>query len=305
MPALPPAPELKPSTVSRRQLFGLAAALALAPSLATAAGKKALFWQLRGPGEANGVLFGYERINANLAPDVVADGNGYVDAAKQILVDVGPKVVLPKSNLDRKAITPILKLLDAQTADRLRAIFSTSPQLASVVDTLSGVEATVLLMGEGQHRPEPTVGGVIMGSAKQKGLAVRQLVSDEEFQELGRNVDLTAINRAIDQPKIAYLLETRHRVGPIGAHLEKLYVQRQSDELQRFNEDVRLHGIPTPGLWVDQPKLTGLLLARLTDQLRTIGPEPFFAMAPISLLTGQQGLLAALAARDIAVSLPS
>ncbi len=68
---------------------------------------------------------------------------------------------------------------------------------------------------------------MILKHAKPLGHRFIALVTKDEMREqIWRPPDLVALDNSIDEPKIAYLLDLRRRVGPIGAYQSQLYRAR-------------------------------------------------------------------------------
>jgi hypothetical protein len=80
--------------LSRRHFIGItASAVALACKPANAQDDRALFWRLETPDGGRGVLFGYARVAAAVAPDVTKDGIRFMENAKRVTA-VGPSASL-------------------------------------------------------------------------------------------------------------------------------------------------------------------------------------------------------------------
>src|SRR5262249_28280267 len=157
----------------------------------------------------------------SLVPDIVSEGSQRATDAKRVLQDFHGRVALPPIRTDQPQSTPLLGRLDDKTAAALRAVMEKGfPQLAGTIDRLSGVEATMLLMSEGQTPPNPSVGGTIFSHAEQQGRPSSVLVSDDELRAAFVPPDLAALDKRIGQDTVQYLLELRDKDGAIGAQFE-------------------------------------------------------------------------------------
>ena len=77
----------------------------------------------------------------------------------------------------------------------------------------------------------PSVGGVIVDRAKELNCPITALLARHEVEALQKPVDLVALNKAIDENVIAFMLEAGQRFGPIGGYCETLYRERKGEEL--------------------------------------------------------------------------
>ncbi len=292
-------------TLNRRRVVLASAASAACVLLArhapAADQEHALFWRASVPGKGSCVLFGYERIAAGLVPDVVTDGDRLVDETQSVTIDMGANVRMPAVFLDRKQTKPIVQILSADLAGQLRSVLAATPA-SKMIDMLSGFEATVLLLMEGQHAPNPTVGGTIAEHAKAAGRPFAQLISDQELASAWQPPDMPTINAAIGDKQIGYLLDLRREIGPIGAHLEGLYRARQGEEIHRLTTDITSHGVISTSQFLQNDRIRALLLERVFQSL-SAGPIPSaFMLIPLGVLTGTDGMLAGLASRGAAVT---
>ena len=168
-------------SINRPGLLVAAGALLLCRHARAADPETALFWNVTPQGRKGAVVFGYERFAPALAPDLVDDGEAFVDACARVVLDMPQNVRFPTVGVARPQIKPILQLVSPATADRLR-IFLLATPAASMVDRASGFEATMLLMAEGQHAANFTVAGTIVDHARGVGKPMDQLISDEEIR---------------------------------------------------------------------------------------------------------------------------
>lgn len=204
------------AAIFHRDLLAASSAAALR---AGAAGEirddRALFWQF-GSGASASTIFGYDRVAASLVPEIVDDGSKRAAATKRVIQDFPAKVVFPTIETDA-SLQPVVERLDARTAAAFRAFVQQSfAQLAPTTDKMPGIRASMLLMGEGQTPPNPTVGGTIVESALKLGRPSTVLISDTELRGMVLAPNLTALDKRIGQDTIAYLLDLRTKGGPIG-----------------------------------------------------------------------------------------
>jgi hypothetical protein len=130
-------------------------------------------------------------------------------------------------DLPRGTLPPIWKSIGRPVADDLRSALAGLPD-GVPVEELSGFEVSWLLMGEGQTPPNPYLADALARHSRSRGRPVAFLITEKEIREqFWRPRDPVALNNTIDEPKIAFLLDVRRRVGPIGAHLEQLYRARR------------------------------------------------------------------------------
>lgn len=289
--------------IDRRQLLALASVTAVGWNFKAFAAEDqpALFWRVN-VGKNSAILYGYERVAASVAPDVVKDGDRFIDDTKSMILDLSPVVKFPPIQVERNNTTPFSNAVSKETLVELRDAFAKIPPIAAMTDLLSGFEITSLLMGEGQTPSPASVGGVIAEHGRALNRPVALLVSDAEAQGLWNPPDIAALNKSIDEAKVRYLLDLRKQVGPIGAHLEKLYVARQGEEINRFTAEIRKHGIVSPSSFLTEDRMRALLLDRLVTALSASDAVAAFALLPLGLLTGADGLLAKLRAGGNAVT---
>jgi hypothetical protein len=142
------------------------------------------------------------------------------------------------------------------------------------------------------------VGGTIVDRAKALGRPMATLLQATDVEHLRKPVDFAQINHKIDQSTIEFLLGARQRVGPIGAYCERLYRERNGEELARFTKAVSDHGVPESPSYIDGEAARQMLLARLPDALRSAQPDDLaFCLLPIGMLTGANSVLATLRER--------
>lgn len=271
--------------VGRRQ-FMLSAFIAAAfgsPNRGFAAGDQALFWRIKTRDDRSGIVFGYARVAASLAPSVVRDGERMVEQTSRLVLDMND-FTLPTLKLGK--FPPLLPRLSQPVAAELREVLSGSGMAQPQLESLWGVLVAFFLMGEGQTNPVPSVGAVIVDRARARRRSITTLLTEGEVKQMIKPIDGKALNDTIDEKMITFMLELRRQVGPIGAHGEKLYCDRKSEELYRFSEDLARHGVPGTQSFLEYNP--DLLFSRISDSLTT--SEGFF-LAPVGTLTGPDGIL--------------
>ncbi|MGO8656556.1 hypothetical protein ACC771_13010, partial [Rhizobium ruizarguesonis] len=100
----------------------------------------------------------------------------------------------------------------------------------------------------GQHAIGPDAPSIGLALAKYGvsiGRDVKTLAADGEMQAMQKPLTLETVN-SVGPASITYLLELRHRIGPIGAHFDERYKARKSAEIARLGEEITAKGIVTP-----------------------------------------------------------
>ncbi|MGO7031569.1 hypothetical protein ACCT19_11645 [Rhizobium ruizarguesonis] len=168
--------------------------------------ENAVVWRAKSPANDH-VLFGYVRIRADSFPDIVAEGKRLVDQSKTVLIDVNPGLTLSTAKFKNSDIKPVLSGLTPSDQDELKTILSTSPAKGAI-EKLSGFEASLLLIGEGQHAIGPDAPSIGLALAKYGvsiGRDVKTLVADGEMQAMQKPLTLETVNSVGPDP-ITYLL---------------------------------------------------------------------------------------------------
>jgi hypothetical protein len=226
--------------LSRRHFLGItASAVALACKSTNAQEERALFWRIEAPDGGRGVVFGYARVAAAVAPDVTKDGVRFMENAKRVVLDMN-NTRFPAMKID-PSLPPLLPKLDPARAQQVRSILTSMHLPPAQFETLPGFFIASLLYGEGQTNPVPSVGGVIADRAKALGRPMRVLLEASDVEHLRKPIDFARIDQRVDGATIEFLLDARQRVGPIGAHCERLYRERKSEELERFAKTMSEH----------------------------------------------------------------
>jgi hypothetical protein len=280
--------------LSRRHFIGItASAVALACKSANAQDERALFWRVETPDGGRGVVFAYARVAAAAAPDVTKDGIRFMENAKRVVLDMD-NTRFPAMKID-PALPPLLPKLDPARAQQIRSILASMHLPQAQFETLPGFFIATLLYAEGQTNPVPSVGGVIVERAKAVGGPMTVLLGASDVEHLRKPVDFARIDQSVDAATIEFLLDARQRVGPIGAHCERLYRDRNGEELQRFAQTMREHGVPESPSYFDGEAAREMLLARLPAALRSQqSDDSAFCLLPIGMLTGPKSILATL-----------
>jgi hypothetical protein len=287
--------------LTRRRALGLALAASAVGLRAEAAGEvsddRALFWEF-GSGASASTIFGYDRIAAALVSDIVDEGTKRAAAAKRVIQDFPPRVVLPAIKID-PSLQPVVARLDASTAAAFRAFVQQSfAQLAPTVDKMPGIQASMLLMAEGQTPPNPTVGGTIVEGALKLGRPSMVLISDTELRSRAFPENLTAnlstLDKRIGQDTIAYLLDLRAKGGPIGRQFEQLYAARRGGEIHSLAGEWMKRGVFIPSQMLNSDAIKYLLGSRLEAALKQDAVASAFVLMPLDALVGGDGIIAAL-----------
>jgi hypothetical protein len=280
--------------LSRRHFIATtASAVALTYKSANAQDERALFWRVETPDGSRGVVFGYARVASVVAPEVAKDGVRFVENAKRVVLDMN-NARFPAMKVD-PSLPPLLPKLDPARAQQVRSILTSMHLQPAQFETLPGFFIANFLYGEGQTNPVPSVGGVIAERAKALGRPITVLLEASDVEHLRKPVDFARIDQSVDEATIEFLLDARQRVGPIGAHNERLYRERNGEELARFAKAMSEHGVPESQTYLDGEAAREMLLARLPAALRSQQPDDSaFCLLPIGMLTGPKSILATL-----------
>jgi hypothetical protein len=286
--------------INRRNILLGSGALLVSHYARAADDETAVFWRVTPQGRKGAVLFGYVRIAPAVVADVIRDGDALVDASDRVVLDMPPDVRFSTVGATRQQLKPIAQVVSPATADRLRKFLSSTPA-AAIGDRISGLETTMLLMGEGQHNSTVTAAGAIVDHARSAGKPIDQLVSEAEIQSAWQQPDFVGLDNRIGEETVAYMLDLRDKVGPIGGYLEQLYRQRKAEEIERVTADMTSHGVVSPSQFLETDKVRELMLARALDMLTRQADEARFMTFPLGLLAGSSGLLAAFKAKGLTV----
>ena len=261
-------------------------------ALAGSVEEDGLFWIAATMGKPTTTMFGYARTAASAAPALVQEGEERARPCGVLVTDI-PNVRLPLISINRNAVTAIASRVPTTLAARLsKAIDAAAPAMPTR-ERLSGLEVVILLQGEGETPPQPSVGGTIAEALQKTGQPFRCLLTPQEYVAGYSTPDLAALDRTIDADVVAFLLDQRDRVGPLGRYQEKLYVAQKIGDLARFTDDLRAHGVPSfkdySGLAAD--RVEALIVERSLQTIQATA-VPQFVMVPVAVLTGEQGVLA-------------
>src|SRR5262249_12938713 len=161
---------------------------------------------------------------------------------KRVVLDMN-NARFPAMKVD-PSLPPLLPKLDPARAQQVRSILTSMHLQPAQFETLPGFFIASLLYAEGQTNPVPSVGGVIAERAKALGRPITVLLEASDVEHLRKPVDFARIDQSVDAATIEFLLDARQRVGPIGAHNERLYRERNGEELARFAKAMSEHGVP-------------------------------------------------------------
>lgn len=285
--------------INRRQFAALMVVLSLPEMSRAANGKSSLFWRAKFPSQ-DIVLFGYVRVRADFFPDIMAEGKRLIDQSKLVLIDMNPSLTLSTTKFKNSDLEPVFPRLPQPNQEELKTILSTS-QAGNAIERLSGFEVGLLLIGEGQHSftPDaPSIGLELANYGVSIGRAVKTLASDGEMQSMQKPLTLEIIN-SVGPASIAYLLDLRRRIGPIGGYLDELYKAGKSAEIASLGEEIAAKGIFTPTDFMDADRLRALFVERIANM--PAGTNAF-AILPIGLLSGSYSILPELRIRGAEVT---
>jgi hypothetical protein len=203
--------------LSRRYFIGItASAVALTYKSTNAQDERALFWRIETPEGGRGVVFGYARVAAAVAPDVTKDGVRFMESAKRVLLDMN-NARFPAMKID-PSLPPLLPKLDPARAQQVRSILTSMHMSPAQFENLPGFFIASLLYAEGQTNPAPSVGGIIAERAKALGRPMTVLLEAADVEHLRKPVDFARIDQSVNAATIEFLLDARQRVGQ-SAHI--------------------------------------------------------------------------------------
>ncbi|WP_245289923.1 hypothetical protein [Neorhizobium galegae] len=291
-------------SLTRRQFAALSLSLcfaSLSPFRDAQAAEydNALFWRARFA-SSEAVLFGYVRSRGDAFPDVVADGKKFIDETSSFLVDVDPGIKFTTTTFDNDDLKPIFLELAKADQEELATIFAGSKSIRSF-SKLTALELNILLMGEGQQgfRPDaPSLGHTLFMYAQSLKRPMATLISQDEVKALSKPLTLESAN-AVGSESVVYLLNLRRRVGPIGAHFDRLYGTRESGEIAKLGEEMASKGVFDLREFIDTGIMRSLLIERLSTL--SVGTDAFVTL-PIGLLSGPDSICDALRSRGAEVT---
>ncbi len=153
----------------------------------------------------------------------------------------------------------------------------------------------MLLAGEGQTPPNPSVGGMIVESALKLGRPSMVLISDTELRGMAAVApNLPAFDKRISQDTIAYLLDLRAKGGPIGRQFEQLYAARRGADMHSLNAELLKHEVFVPSQMLNGDAIKYLLGSRLEATLKQDTAAGAFVLMPLDSLVGTDGIIATL-----------
>ncbi|HWE21851.1 MAG TPA: hypothetical protein VG758_32535 [Hyphomicrobiaceae bacterium] len=265
-----------------------AAALLACPGQAFAEEDRALFWRVTTKDKLSCIIFGYARLPASLAPDIVRDGIRMVEQTPRLVADV-PNFDLPPMNFTLRR--PLLPRLGQRTAAELREILARSGKTEQALASTPGIFIVMFLAFEGQTdlgRAE-SVGDAIVNRATELGRPITSLLTVDEVKRMVKPIDsFIRLDDTIDDKTITQLLDLRKQVGPLGAHMERLYRDRKSQELYRFTDTLE-NITPLSSSSSSMRSDPDLPLSRFLLFL-ALG-DPGFFLLPVGSLMGPDGVL--------------
>jgi hypothetical protein len=271
------------------------------PELAHAKDDTGVFWTVEANG-ARGVLFGYQRVAATEAPEILADGERLLKGVNRIYVDhanIQKTVTVPN-----KELKPLLPSLRPDLAEQVRTIVLSLGVAQDQVDTAPAILMLMALIGEGAPATKVTVAGTLFEQAKVLGKPASTLMNEAETQQflemLGPGTNIAEFMLSDDA--VEALLAIRHEAGPIGAHCVALYRARKIGELHQFSRRLEQQGIP-PVIWRNPDAAARMYLDIIAPRILTAlggGPTLFFVNEGTFLI--DHGLLARLREQGAALT---
>jgi hypothetical protein len=167
-------------------------------------------------------------------------------------------------------------------------------QFAQTVDKMPGIQASMLLMAEGQTPPNPSVGGMIVEGALKLGRPSMVLISDTELHGMASPPNLTALDKRIGQDTIVYMLDLRAKGGPIGRQFEQLYAARRGGDIRSLGAELIKRSAFVLAQILNSDAIKYLLGSRLEATLKKDAATSAFVLMPLDALVGEDGIIAAL-----------
>jgi hypothetical protein len=231
----------------------------------------------------------------------VRDGERFAGEQERIVIDI-PNVRMPEVSVGRSETPPLLDRLSRPVAERVRTLVGHDARWQPLLDRLSGLEFAVFILADGQTPSNPSVGGTIVEQATARGKPVSTLLSQAELQGLLQKPDLVAVDKRIDEKTVAWLLDLRDRVGPVGKHFETLYAERRSGDIRRLTAEMHEHGMPGLGEMAGLPgdKVVAMIVTRTAETLKK--PPRAFMLLPIGALCDKDGVLDTLRRQGVRVT---
>ena len=263
--------------------------------------QRGLFWMATPAAKPPSILFGYARTAAGVTMDVAKDGDRFAAQTRRLVIDIA-NIQFPQVSLPHDALPPITSRVSQAMTERIRSVLDKSFPSVPMKEKLSGFETVILLNGEGQTPPQPSIGGVIAEHAQAAGKPIDYLVSAEEVKAAYHPPDVAALDKRIDENALIYLLTLRDKVGPIGKYHESLYATRRTTELAKVAADMKAHGLPGRPDLLPTTTLEETIIDRSLRMVKA-AQDPVFAMLPVGTLTRDGGILSKMKESGIRVSL--
>jgi hypothetical protein len=277
--------------MDRRSFISLFAVALGCPALALAEQGQGLFWRVETRGRS-AVLFGYMRLPASQGLYIVDDGIRMIDQTQSVIGDFNNNLQCPTITWRNDMLPPLLPRLSPTLADEVHRALAAFPIPPTQLERENGYAVVTFLLGEGTEgrNPIPSIGGLILDRATALRRPLTILVSDDEIRKLICPTldDIVSVNNQVDEKQITSILDLRSRVGPIGAYVERLYVDRKTDELALHFKYLADHQITLRPHFNPEP-LIELLFTRLSVHLPS-APNPFVFL-PVETLIGGAGIL--------------
>lgn len=291
--------------IDRRSLMGFMAAGApfgwKAQSWAAEESGKGVFWRLEVPGKGKAVVFGGWAVAASAAPEILRDGYILVQQTQRMF---GQYPDFQSLQVDLSRSRKLVETVSPGLARELRVIVEAIPGSGPFENFPASMTALVLIT-EGQTRmtpTTPTLAFTMRSFAQQLQRPFSFLVSESEAKDLLGAPDLAIVDKAVNDALVSYVLELRRQRGPLGKYVEQLYNARDSEGLQRFNDDLYQHGMDASGISENRVlRLRKVLLERMLEAVGSQPGVPFFGLELVAL-TGKNGLFAGLRRQGVTIS---
>ena len=284
----------------RHFAFGLALTPFAGIRVANADEPRGLFWTATPPGKPPSVLFGYARTAAAATAGIVRDGNRFAAQARRLKGDVA-NFQMPPISMSHDLLQPIVGRVSPALAERIRAVLDKSFPSVPAKEKLSGFEVIILLMGEGQTPPQPSVGGTIVEHAQAAGKPIDYLVSADEVKAAYHPPDIPALDKHIDENVLNYLLTLRDTAGPIGKYQEGLYAARRTADLGKVTAEMKAHGVPSIVDLLPTATLEGTIIDRAVQTVKG-AQDQMFLLLPVGTLTRPGGILSKMKDSGVEIS---
>lgn len=279
--------------IDRRSFISLLAVAPGCSASALAEQGQGLFWQVE-VGGRSAVVFGYMLLPGSRGPSIVSDGVAAIEQTQSVILAFD-NIQCPTVNYNTDTLRPLLPGLSPAVADEAYLALAATQIPRAQLEREGGYTLVQFLLGEGTRGTVnpmtiPSVAGLILDRAIALHLPATVLAAGDEVRKMYCVTldDFLAANNHVDEKLITSILDLRRRVGPIGAHVERLYLERRTAELALHFKYTAEQGIDLrPG--VGREAGVELLFGRLSAYLPSV-PKPF-VMLPVETVIGADGIL--------------